>query len=693
MTELNALSNRQSVSDGHYPFSAMHYPFSAIVGQETFKLALLLAAINPALGGVVVSGPRGSAKSTLARALADLLPSQALDQEQKQPAEFVTLPLGASEEMLLGSLDLQKVLDQQEVVFRPGLLSRAHGGVLYVDEVNLLPDYLVDQLLDVAASGINRIERDGISHSHPAKCLLIGTMNPEEGELRPQLLDRFGLCVQLDNHYQVQDRIEIVRLREAFDRDPVSFCCDYEQAQQRLQQTVQQARELLPTVLCRDALRYQIAERCCAAQVDGLRADIVCYRAAAAHAALQQRQEITEADILAVEELVLVHRRNVSGSNPNSSSGSGSGSQDNTQHTPENKPQENTPNDQYPQDDQGKSEHKPSSPFKRPEGSKRRLPAQAGLSQTGLSQPDLSEDTQGAQDSKAEGDWGQLTAEQQQAYPLEDTPVLPSLNWQRLQPNPSAPQRRRGLSESALQTSIMRSGGAKGSWRKGGGALGDFKIAQTKQTAGAVDWFKTLSGWFKTLPQAKGQQPLRSLVFQTKRQSQPILHLVMLDSSGSLLNDEQGRNRLEQAKALVEQISQHAYLKRQPLALIGFGNQQVQVFTGKKAPKSLKGWLNQLSVGGGTPLREALQQASRYLRQALRQQPTLHCYNYLFTDGRTTASFSDLALAGETLLIDTEQSTIKRGRCMELATQLSATYIPLAELLSESFNADARGAI
>jgi len=688
MTEFNAASNRQSVSDGRDPFSAIHYPFSAIIGQETFKLALLLAAINPALGGVVVSGPRGSAKSTLARALADLLPSQTLVQEQKQSAEFVTLPLGASEEMLLGSLDLQKVLDQQEVVFRPGLLSRAHGGVLYVDEVNLLPDYLVDQLLDVAASGINRIERDGISHSHPAKCLLIGTMNPEEGELRPQLLDRFGLCVQLENHYQVQDRIEIVRLREAFDRDPMRFCRDYEQAQQLLQQTVQQARELLPTVLCSDALRYQIAERCCAAQVDGLRADIVWYRAATAHAALQQRQEITEADILAVEELVLVHRRNVSGSNPNS----GSGSQDNTQNKPENRPKENTQDDQRPQDEPEKSDRKPSSPFKRPEGSKRPLPAQTSLSQSGLPQSDLPKNMQ-EKDSKAEGDWGQLTAEQQQGYPLENMPLLPSLNWQRLQQNPSATQRRRGLSESALQASIMRSGGAKGSCRKGVGAFGDFKIAQAKQTAGAVDWFKTLSGWFKTLPESRGQQPLRSLVFQAKRQSQPILHLVMLDSSGSLLNDEPGRNRLEQAKALVEQISQHAYLKRQPLALIGFGNQQVQVFTGKKAPKSLKGWLNQLSVGGGTPLKEALQQASRYLRQALRQQPTLHCYNYLFTDGRTTASFSGLALAGETLLIDTEQSTIKRGRCMELATQLSATYIPLAELLSESFNADAQGAV
>lgn len=192
----------------------MPFPFSAVTGQAQYKLALILVAINPTIGGVLVSGPRGCAKSTLARGFADL-------RSANHP--FVTLPLGASEEMLIGTLDLQQVLDSKNVAFNPGLLAKADGGTLYVDEVNLLPDSLVDLLLDVAASGVNCVERDGISHEHAAKFTLLGTMNPDEGELRPQLLDRFGLSVQLDNDYSIDERMAIVQSREAFDRDAESL--------------------------------------------------------------------------------------------------------------------------------------------------------------------------------------------------------------------------------------------------------------------------------------------------------------------------------------------------------------------------------------------------------------------------------------------------------------------------------------
>jgi magnesium chelatase subunit D len=281
--------------------SAAQFPFVAVTGQQSFKLALILAAINPKLGGVLISGPRGCAKSTLARGMADLLPGGS--------HTFVTLPLGATEDMLVGTLDLQQVLQDKNVAFHPGLLSKADGGILYVDEVNLLNDHLVDLLLDVAASGVNCVERDGISHSHDANFILVGTMNPDEGELRPQLQDRFGLAVHLDNQYSLEERVEIVRRREAFDADPQGCCAQYLAEQTQLLAALAAARNALPQVRCSDALRIAIAERCHAAGVEGLRGDIVWYRAALAHAAWCGRNEVGEDDLSAVEELVLAHRR------------------------------------------------------------------------------------------------------------------------------------------------------------------------------------------------------------------------------------------------------------------------------------------------------------------------------------------------------------------------------------------------
>jgi magnesium chelatase subunit I len=275
------------------------YPFSAIVGHELMKLALLLTAIDPRIGGILIQGPRGMAKSTSARALADLV----------LEGRFITLPLGATEERLLGSLNLEKVLNDAKVEFAPGLLQAAHQGVLYVDEVNLLPDHLVDLLLDVSVSGINLVERDGISHQHPARFVLIGTMNPDEGELRPQLLDRFGFAVFLSNDFQPEQRVEIVKRRLAFDSDPEAFCQMYRQQQQALLKRSRQARECLAYIPLTEKVHRLVAELCHAANVEGVRADLVMLRAARAHAAWQQRESILEDDVYAVAELALHHRR------------------------------------------------------------------------------------------------------------------------------------------------------------------------------------------------------------------------------------------------------------------------------------------------------------------------------------------------------------------------------------------------
>ena len=281
----------------------VQFPLAAVVGAEPLKLALCLTAIDPKIGGVLIEGPRGMAKSTLARGLADLLGNA----EHSPP--FVTLPLGATEERLVGTLDLDAALGQGKAQFSPGVLAHANGGVLYVDEVNLLPDPLVDLLLDVAASGTNRIERDGISHRHDARFVLIGTMNPEEGELRPQLLDRFGLNVSLDGLPEPAARQQIIRRRLAFDSDPQAFCAQWASAQAQLRERCQNARQRLEQIALDDQALAWITERCFAAGVDGLRADLVWLRAARAHAAWRGSEAIEEQDVDAVAEFALRHRR------------------------------------------------------------------------------------------------------------------------------------------------------------------------------------------------------------------------------------------------------------------------------------------------------------------------------------------------------------------------------------------------
>ncbi|SHL42596.1 ATP-binding protein [Phytopseudomonas punonensis] len=277
----------------------VHFPLAAVVGADSLKLALCLVAVDPAIGGVLIEGPRGMAKSTLARGLAELLES----------GVFVTLPLGASEERIVGTLDLDAALGESRAQFSPGLLSKADGGVLYVDEVNLLPDHLVDLLLDAAASGVNHVERDGISHRHDARFILIGTMNAEEGELRPQLLDRFGLNLALDGQPQPGARAEIVRRRLAFDADPQAFVARWAGQQQALADRCVQARARVATIPLDDRALDTITGRCFEAGVDGLRADLVWLRAARAHAAWRGAESISEDDIEAVAGFVLRHRR------------------------------------------------------------------------------------------------------------------------------------------------------------------------------------------------------------------------------------------------------------------------------------------------------------------------------------------------------------------------------------------------
>jgi magnesium chelatase subunit D len=314
------------------------FPFSAIAGQETLKQALLLNAVEPSIGGALIRGERGTAKSTAVRALASLLPpvpvvagcpyrcapesppgacpwcaERLAAGEQRvrevRPVPLVELPVAATEDRVAGAFDLQTAIQRGERRFEPGLLAAANRAILYVDEVNLLPDHLVDLVLDAAAGGTHRVEREGISVSHPAHFVLVGTMNPEEGDLRPQLLDRFGLAADVTSPRDPELRATIVRRRIAFDADPAAFSAAWAAEEQRLGERIAAARSRLPAVQVDDPLLDLIARICVAYEVDGLRADIVIYKAAAALAAYDGRDAATVADVRAAAALALPHRR------------------------------------------------------------------------------------------------------------------------------------------------------------------------------------------------------------------------------------------------------------------------------------------------------------------------------------------------------------------------------------------------
>jgi magnesium chelatase subunit D len=283
------------------------YPFSAIVGHDQLRLALILCAVRPEIGGVLIRGEKGTAKSTAVRGLAALL--SAASDPAGADARLVELPIGATEDRVIGSLDLQRVLRDGEHAFSPGLLSRAHGGVLYVDEVNLLHDHLVDLLLDAAAMGRVHVERDGISHSHEARFVLIGTMNPEEGELRPQLLDRFGLTVDVHASRDIDVRTQVIRQRMDYEADPDAFAQRYAADDAELARRIVSARQLVDDVVLPDNELRRIAALCAAFDVDGMRADLVIARTAVAHAAWCGCDTVSEQDIRVAAELALPHRR------------------------------------------------------------------------------------------------------------------------------------------------------------------------------------------------------------------------------------------------------------------------------------------------------------------------------------------------------------------------------------------------
>lgn len=560
------------------------FPFTAIVGQARLKTALLLIGIDPNIGGLLLSGPRGSAKSTMVRSLAGL--------DQNQP--FVTVPLGASEEMVIGSLDLEQALNQSKLAFKPGLLAKANEGILYVDEVNLLADHLVDLLLDTAASGTNLIERDGISHRHDALFSLVGTMNPDEGELRPQLLDRFGLMANVDTQFSIEQRQLVVKQRLEFDSDPDKFVDQQQIALSELSTQLNWATENLPLIKVSEAISHQIAQRCADAHVEGFRADITMHRASRAYAALHRRLEVLESDLDSIEDLVLNHRRNTPPSSPPAGGAS----------TPNNPPE--TPQ-----------------------------PTQSG--------------------SSIQGAWGAMEAvTTDTSHPL----ALPE------QPKAKAIT----TVQSAVTSTVSKLKGSSISGR----FLNQIASKRALMSVAKINWFRSLAA--KKTARSLESKHLQYCYPQPRKTE---LKLVLLDTSASTLAGD----GLAHAKGVIKELSRQAYLKRQQICVLTFGNNQVTtLIQTQRAPKNIQPKLDLIKAGGGTPIRQVLDH-SQHLLLGQRHQH-LDCSIYLITDGRLEQSIHshELLIKHQITIVDIESSRIKLGLGKQLADAISAHYLPLSSL-------------
>ncbi|WP_127782847.1 magnesium chelatase subunit D family protein [Rhodococcus sp. X156] len=650
----------------HQPFV---YPFSALVGSEDLQdlpdlaLALVLSAVSPEIGGVLVRGEKGTAKSTAVRALAGVLPPidvwagdrfsadphdpAAASPDgpggtvQSRPVRLVELPVGATEDRLVGSLHLERALAQGRAEYEPGLLARAHRGILYVDEVNLLHDHLVDLLLDAAATGRATVERDGVSLAHDARFVLVGTMNPEEGELRPQLLDRFGLAVDVAAPREAEARVAVVRRRLAFDADPAGFAASYQPAEDALRERIHTARERIHGVTLTDSALLAIAEVCAAFDVDGLRGDIVTARTAVAHAAWCGRSAVTREDIRAAARLALPHRRRRT---PFDSPGLDTDQLD--QLLAESDPEPDPPTPDGPGDGHEAADDGP---------------AQA---------PPDSHDA----DTEAPAGAAPSTAS-------AGTPYRSRLFAVAGTGTGAAGRRSRALTSSGRR--VGRRAGSDGPLD----LLGTVLAAVPHQGArGRTD------GRLRLQP-----ADLRVAVREGRESN---LVLFCVDASGSMA----ARKRMEQVKTAILSLLLDAYQRRDKVGLITFSGTGAQLLlppTGSTDVAAAR--LQTMPAGGRTPLAEGLLEAARVLDIEARRDPARRPLLVVVTDGRATAGAGAVArsrtaadrLAARgvaSVVVDCESGALRLGLAAVLAQHLRAEHVPVSQVSADVLTGLARTA-
>ena len=633
-----------------------HFPFSAIVGQPLLKTALLVCAVDPSVGGVLIRGDKGTAKSTAGRALADVLPhidrvpgcafncapggasvhceicsaasvTPVTSNTSAVPSSvpFITLPLGATEDRVLGTLDLARALKGAERAFQPGLLAAAHRGILYIDEVNLLADHLVDVLLDVAAMGINSVQREGLSVVHPARFTLIGTMNLEEGDLRPQLLDRFGLMVEVTAPRDKLQRAEVVRRRIAFEKNPTAYAGTWATQQQALHQQIKRAQECIDDVELSETLLDLISHLCCEFEVASLRADIVMHKTARVLAALDGRRTVTPVDVRQAAELVLPHRRR-------------------------RKPFEQAGLDQQRLDD---------------------------LMQQASQPPPLDGDAaESDADSETQEPSASSTQQQQEVFAAAPTasvrPLLvEAITLRNLSGRRSdALDAPRGRVVRAVPNQNPQSLAVGASLRSA--ALRDpYEFAVTAQDL---------------------HQQIR--VGKTAN-----LIVLVVDASGSMA----AQQRMAAVKGAVLSLLTDAYQKRDEVAVINFrGDQATVLLAPTRSIDLAEQGLRELPTGGRTPLPHALQLAHQIIDQ---HQSGAAPLLVLLTDGKANVACNagdpwqeSLAIAGvlaardvAALIVDTESGHLRLGRAALLAEALGAECLTLEQLSAEQLALTIRG--
>ncbi|WP_371606543.1 putative cobaltochelatase [Streptomyces sp. NBC_01213] len=663
------------------------YPFTAIVGQDDLRLGLLLNAVSPAVGGVLVRGEKGTAKSTAVRALAALMPEVAVvagcrfscDPGAPDPAcpdgpheagagvsraaRTVELPVGASEDRLVGALDIERALSEGVKAFEPGLLADAHRGILYVDEVNLLHDHLVDLLLDAAAMGASYVEREGVSVRHAARFLLVGTMNPEEGELRPQLLDRFGLTVEVAASRDTDLRVEVVRRRLAYDGDPAGFAARWADEEAALRERIVAARALLPRVVLGDGVLRQIAATCAAFEVDGMRADIVMARTATALAAWAGREKVVSDDVRQAALLALPHRRR---RNPFDAPG-----------LDEDKLDEAL---EDAADEQGGGDDDPD-----PDGPGGGVPPQGGGPESDGGGPDAG----GSDDGGTDG--GGADAPGREDAGSGDAPA-PGGGGEQQPVRAGEPFRTKmlsvpGLGEGAAgRRSRARTehGRTTGS-RRPEGALTKLHLAATVQAAAPHQRARGRSG--------RGLVVRRDDLRQATREGREgNLVLFVVDASGSMA----ARQRMSAVKGAVMSLLLDAYQRRDKVGLVTFRGKDAEVaLPPTSSVDAAAARLESLPTGGRTPLAAGLLKAHDVLRVERLRDPSRRPLLVVVTDGRATGGVDPVALAGRagrlhasegtaSVVVDCESGFVRLGLAAQLARDLGGSAVTLDELRADS---------